>query len=1629
MSFGGDIFKFSGDAFLALWKCKDENQIIRDYINQALDCALVIQKNYGSFETDVGTLLKVKLAIAAGPVIFSLIGNQKYSHYIVIGKPIMDVKDAEHRSQAGEIIVAPSAWLHVNATDYIATDLEGSFKKVLGVGPSWRHMKSENKYSISSSAKPDDDDFQSTGMDSDEEEIYAQKKTNMEFALRPVMHQAGYVSESLRKFILPPVMTCIDQNEPIEYLTEMRRTVIMFINLTSKRGSYDALAHLVNECYLDICRIAEIHKGCVNKVSLFDKDIMFVLIFGLRGCKNDLEAQNALKCGYMIFETLNNHKTLKTVSIACTAGKTYCGIVGHTLRREYTVMGLIVNKAARIMVNYPDRVACDSSTFQQSKLEAKNFILQVYKPLKGISNPGPIYEYQEMDSTTADTASLAVKSYPILGRDSEVQMYIDNLKLFVRNSENVTDKLPPYVRMMAITGLARQGKTRLLEEFLFRTGAKLPVNNFSLSEHDVQIPYGTARTVLLSLFHLEELSLDEIKKKIIILAGPTYRDYLVCMNEIFRVNFKSTWSYIRMTEKERVEVTAKIIKTMCYSGLSSPHIVTIDLAEFLDEGTWKTLHSMLACRYLFFVISMAARSTRGPMAQKVLKHRAVQVIELTNILRTYQAGIACQILNVFAISADLENLIHMKSNGNPGWIEALLISLMQSHEILIRNADYSAINQCGLVAPPLYMMRRMSPNNILKWKQIMEEKSSMAVDKTIDKWNLYIDTCRDEDVDIILREKIHQACSRFKVLPVCLLNLTGNFADLDAELTKEVSLISTFDSLTYHEQALLKVSCVLGDSFARGLLLYVMQSDNELRGTAEVVQTLFEKRVLCCAKGDFSEGGNYLLIRERMIDPRKDMTIKCSCVGIYICDDVRDLPKYASCGYIRFVSSEFREITYNLLTDAQKKSCHARAAKYLLRETRKCSSCGGAYFDWSGYCKVEHDKMKPTIPQKKISGDPSDHLLSPFGSMYSAHTDKSSVHTSMSHLSYGRKTGMQNTARSMGRSTGLSITGSSMNPAYGPMMEDDDEDMFYAQNFGILKPFKVYKFKDKLTLTKPFSTADFQNCHCHLILNYLYNQLTHHYQGSGQWLEMIIAMIGYAVICIDQKNYAEALNAVKNALNYLSTSADSLEVPSWKIPILEAKLYTWYGKILSSQEQQDEALKMLMIAMSKFGYPFPKRKITLHIKLWMKRLKHKLGIYLCPDKFHDQKLSKDDIDVVDSISCCLNKMFDIFVQSNRLKEAELSAVWSLTKALEAGTNLFQVCNGFCTTILMANYRKRKYWSIVLEVHALRFCHKKKYGLDPPELKAIIRLYYVIFETRLTRAEFDEALQMGYVLTRLTDASNNTRMTIKTLGSIAVMLLYKLLLSECVTILQELSFHMTEQDSAEEKAEFYYSVLMFQLETGYSFTPFKDIEKYYQAECLLKPCPGQMKFLTILRSWYARIHQWEATKIVSSQMTFSPIKQDTVEMTTHTRFCMQLLADVEYQLMMLVRKINKRNIFEKIQFKKKIASLWKQIKNRLKYVPIGLPRYYMLKAYEAMIWDNESKMLKFLDKSRKSAVKQDNLLFQRQCDFLEEYWLEQIGEEEAQAWIKQTEPENYLEYNQLNHGDMIVCYPFAPPLFY
>ncbi|XP_059059574.1 adenylate cyclase type 10-like [Achroia grisella] len=338
----GDVLKFSGDAFLSMWK-KTPRLSMQDVVHTAIDCALIIQKNYGTYMTDVGVVLKVKVAISAGRSHFSIIGGgNDSSHYVIVGQPVWDVKMAEYMSTAGDVLTSASAWIYVNEAEYCTQPCgDGRHTKVLGVGVNWKRVEKFHG-SLASQRAPESPiyaNLPSFGNKGFTEINYR------EYSLRPAVLSAMDSSwwPSLRPFMVTPVLRAVDNDEPMDFLTEVRRVVVVFLNIVTKTVTEDVLISIVDTAYKCVCSVTSELDGLVNKVSMFDKDMMFLVVFGLRGLKHEDEAQNALLFAHQLREKLDDPNIIN-ISIGVTSGTTYCGVVGHVLRREYTVIGTAVNK-------------------------------------------------------------------------------------------------------------------------------------------------------------------------------------------------------------------------------------------------------------------------------------------------------------------------------------------------------------------------------------------------------------------------------------------------------------------------------------------------------------------------------------------------------------------------------------------------------------------------------------------------------------------------------------------------------------------------------------------------------------------------------------------------------------------------------------------------------------------------------------------------------------------------------------------------------------------------------------------------------------------------------------------------------------------------------------------------------------------------------------------------------------------------------------------------------------------------------------------------------------------------------------------------------------------------------------
>ncbi|PSN36387.1 hypothetical protein C0J52_14455 [Blattella germanica] len=675
MRHNGDLLKFSGDAFLAMWKCVGDRSM-REVMSQVLACALIIQRSYGRYETDVGVTLKVKLGIAAGPGYFSIIGNEKNRHYVILGESVLDVKLAEHSCSAGEVMLAPSAWKFVNAMEFQHEyHSDGKHVKITGCGETWQE---DFKIDEDIVEGPAEEDVRSETQDdviimySDRTpkpeagpilmslsgSTMVKEKKPKEFSLRPSVEEAAQkkMKDVLQPFIIPVVMRGVELGEPMEYLTEMRQVVIMFLNIVPYERDWESLIRLVDSSYQVVCTLVDNSHGCVNKVSYFDKDLMMLIIFGLRGYKHEFESQSALMCALDVRIACEALDGVSSASIGVTTGMSYCGVVGHILRREYTVIGVPVNKGARLMVAYPGKVTCDREVFLHSKLDSLHFVLQEPKALKGLQNVGPIYEYKE--KPVAQGVS-SVSKYPLLGREMELQLFyqmLESLSLRKINPHNIgADKK----NTLIMKGEPRLGKTRLLDEMIFVAHGKAMVHKISLNFRDQKVPYKTLQLIFAPSLGLPETASPKEKedKLMKVLNHGKLSKWFCCLNPVFNVNFTLSREYLNGSISGRNSGLQIIMEALFKACFSQMWVLGIDDCENMDENSWMLLSYLVEADCALLAMTAGTRRQLPECASEIIENEYVKYIELGGIDKWYHAGLVCQIIDVRAIPAELENLL------------------------------------------------------------------------------------------------------------------------------------------------------------------------------------------------------------------------------------------------------------------------------------------------------------------------------------------------------------------------------------------------------------------------------------------------------------------------------------------------------------------------------------------------------------------------------------------------------------------------------------------------------------------------------------------------------------------------------------------------------------------------------------------------------------------------------------------------------------------------------------------------------------------------------------------------------------------------------------------------------------
>lgn len=657
---GGDIVKFAGDALMAVWTT-DNDDSLAVATARAAQCGLAVHKRLNRLYDLIDAVrLSLRIGVAAGELTIAHLGGVHGRwEMLLAGEPLSQVGAAEHQAQPGDVVLAPSAW-------HLIAD------RCRGV--------------ILDSATSGDDPF--VRLEAIIDAIPLRRLQSEELSPQ--------IETALRAYIPGAVMSRLVTGQ-IDWLAELRRITVLFVMLpdlgyaTSLEQGQQVMTTLQTVLYR--------YEGSVNKLSIDDKGVMLVAAFGLPPFAHEDDAARGAQAA-LAMQTALAELGLRC-AIGVTTGRAFCGEIGSDQRREYTMIGDVVNLAARLMQaasNTIDTsappVLCDAATFHAIGVASGRLRLtfDALPPLtlKGKSEPIAVYQASSAAEPTPQAASQADDS-ALVGRTAERNRLSALLHELLRGERG---------GLALLEGEAGMGKSRLVA-YTTQLAAALSITVASggADPVDRSAPYHAWRSVFAHLLGVDPESCWRQVQNLFA-DTPALHARLPLLNAVLPLNLEETSQTTSLMGQARASATRDLLIQLLQRLIGQgPHLIVLEDAHWLDSSSWAlALAVAQQVRPLALLLTTRPLGSHPPSEYQPLVELAHTHIRLDALSPTESIDLICRRLGVVSLPEAIGQIIRDKAQGNPFFSEELAYALRDAGLIRVVNRRCEVAPEADLKA-------------------------------------------------------------------------------------------------------------------------------------------------------------------------------------------------------------------------------------------------------------------------------------------------------------------------------------------------------------------------------------------------------------------------------------------------------------------------------------------------------------------------------------------------------------------------------------------------------------------------------------------------------------------------------------------------------------------------------------------------------------------------------------------------------------------------------------------------------------------------------------------------------------------------------------------------------------------
>jgi len=406
MSHGGDVVRIAGDAIISVFE--DESTSIKRSIAKAQSACLDILRHYNNYEIDGNQLQvrrakrtpfpgrfgswhlcshlhtthlsplcshmspppQVRLYMSVGSLsIFNVGGYHGRWEYMISGQPFGDLKLMADLGSPGELTMSSPCWdiqysgtSRKLSTEYEFVDLRNAGESI-GIkqtstvpAPGSNETAQrcvlikmgENQPATQAGGNVGDQRGESIMFASDDAdgELLLTKRTYAKSSRQRLLAVAKgnrALEGRLKHFVPSPVtFHCDHQNVDLDWLEEAAQCSAMFVTFKETIGDLEG----VQKVFVCLQRIIMDNHGIIKEFSMDDKGLVIVVGFGLQ----PNVVSNPAACACLAALQIRHSQSIgnAAICIGIATGQVFCAAIGSDFRREYAIVGKVVNIAARL---------------------------------------------------------------------------------------------------------------------------------------------------------------------------------------------------------------------------------------------------------------------------------------------------------------------------------------------------------------------------------------------------------------------------------------------------------------------------------------------------------------------------------------------------------------------------------------------------------------------------------------------------------------------------------------------------------------------------------------------------------------------------------------------------------------------------------------------------------------------------------------------------------------------------------------------------------------------------------------------------------------------------------------------------------------------------------------------------------------------------------------------------------------------------------------------------------------------------------------------------------------------------------------------------------------------------------